>query len=230
MTTPVSVSQGAIAAPYYPSPVQENKLPQAGAGSAPESTVHAGAKELLGLLGLNAALITDEKDKKSILDVIDETCEKTMAGFDTKLEELNEKQSQRQGAIADLQLINTKVEACLLEHGTETGEIDLSKIDVPLLESSPLYVEGKTTVKLSELIEYYREEHPELSLPPMPKTVDTLKFIKDRVHDALTITLEPASQQAYTELQRCMQERTAMLSLQSMMYHIIYDGFKKLNP
>src|SRR6195256_1134610 len=106
MTTPVS--QGAIAAPYIPSPVQESKLPQADAGSALERAAHAGIEEALGRHGLSAALITDEKDKKSILDIVDKTCEKVMAGLDKQLEEMKEKTLQKKGAIDDLFFIKKK--------------------------------------------------------------------------------------------------------------------------
>jgi hypothetical protein len=227
MTIPVS--QGAISAPYYPSPVQENKLPQADAGSAPESAAHAGAKKLLGLLGLNA-LKADEKDKQAILDIVGKTCAKVMAGLDKNLEEMNAKQRQRQGAITDLLLIRKTVGDFRSKHPADTGEIDLSDVVVDLPESSPLYAAGKSTVKLSELTAYYQKEHPELCLPDMPKTIDELQFTQSQVDSALHMTLEPASQQAYTDLQRCMQERTTMWNFQSTMYRIIYDGFKKLNP
>ncbi|MDB5992290.1 MAG: hypothetical protein JWQ10_3693 [Herbaspirillum sp.] len=228
MTTPVS--QGAIAAPYIPSPVQESKLPQAAAGSAPESAAQAGAKELLGVLGLTPALMADEKNKESILDVIDRTFAKVMAGYDKQLEEIKAKKLQQKGAIDDLSLIRKIVTEYKNAHSDETGAIDLSNVVVTLPKSSPLYAEGKRTMKLSELTAYYQKEHSELNLPDMPKTMGELKFTQDQVTDALRITLEPDSQQAFTDLQRCMQERTAMWNMQSTMYRIIFDGFRKLNP
>jgi hypothetical protein len=225
-----AVSQVANSVSYVPSPVQENKLPQAGAGSAPESAAQTGAKELLGVLGLNPALMDDEKNKESILNVIDNTCAKVMAGLDKQLEEMNEKTLQKKGAIDDLLLIKKTVTEYINEHSAETGAIDLSNEVVTLPESSPLYAEGKKTVKLSELIEYYQKEHPELNLPNMPKTMVQLKFTQSQVTEALRVVLEPDSQQALTDLQRCMQERTTMWNMQSTMYRIIYDAYRKLNP
>lgn len=225
-----AVSQVTNSAFYVPPPVQENKLPQAGAGSAPESAVQAGAKELLGVLGLTPALMDDEKNKESILDVIDRTCAKVMAGYDKQLEEMKEKTLQKKAAIADFLLIKKSVTQYINTHPEVTGAVDLSNETVELLESSPLYAEGKKTVKLSELIEYYRKEHPELNLLDMPKTMVQLKSTQSQVTEALRMVMEPDSQQALTDLQRCMQEKTTMWNMQSTMYRIIFDAFKKLNP
>jgi hypothetical protein len=225
MTHPVS--QAAISNAYFPFPIPEKNSQQTTTMSTPERATDAGIEMKSRLPGLIAGLAEDAKTPDKAIDIIEQTCGKIIAELDAKIVVMNEKQTERQGAVADLLAITTALGNYKNAHPTQKGAIDLSGLTVTLSEASPLYAAGKRTMPLAELIDYYRQRHSELALPHMPTTVDELNFLSAQIGNALQMSLEPASQATYTELQLCVQDRRAMQEMQSTMIRLIFDAFKK---
>jgi hypothetical protein len=166
-----------------------------------------------------------DKAKNPFVDSIAEAFAKISAASGKELEELNTTQARRQAAIGDLFRIKSALSDYRAAHPGNNW-IDLSNVMVTPSRDSPLR-DGSRQVALTDMMDYYRRENPEIELPRFPQTSIELDAYLTRIDTALKMVLEPASQAAYTKLERLTQKQRAMEQFEATLYQIIFDASKK---
>jgi hypothetical protein len=144
-----------------------------------------------------------------------------------QLDDLNGVQRERQAAMHDLMAVRDALAMVRLTLTDPKGPVDLKELTIVVSPNSPLANGGKTEVALTTAMEYYCKEHDELGLPRTPTTANELESYLDHIDTSLKMVLEPASQDAHTEMERITQQSRAMEQLQAMLYQIYYDALRK---
>jgi hypothetical protein len=165
------------------------------------------------------------KIDQNFVDKIAETFAKISDGINKELDVINEAQKQRQIAMADLFAIRDALTDYLDKQPDPSAAVDLSTIKITLRPDSPLSAAGINNVK--DAIEYYHTQHSELSLPGVPEIAGGVKSYLDSLDKSLQMVLEPASQNAFTEIDRLTQKARAMEQLQSSLYQIYFEALKR---
>jgi hypothetical protein len=161
------------------------------------------------------------------IDKVTSVFEKICTDLNKELDAINDVQRERQAAMLDLFAVRDALAKYRLNFSDPKQPLDLAGVEIVVSQGSPLASGGINTVKLTAVMDYYRKEHSEIGMPRTPETAGELESYLDHIDIALKMVLEPASQEAHTEMERLTQQSRAMEQLQAMLYQLYYDALRK---
>ncbi|WP_322881661.1 hypothetical protein [Pandoraea sputorum] len=160
---------------------------------------------------------------KSLQSLMYEVTMKVSEKREKQIGDLLQQQAERQAHMADLHALQGALSQAVAGGVKPDPETGFGTVTVPLGPNSPI---GKDVASVQEVIDYYKEKHPEFGMPGVPMTGPEAEATVDRVGSILSVRLQGLVQNDMVKLQDLYTRFQEVSRLGSNFIKVIHDTYR----